>query len=87
MESNIQPRRAEGMEINEVADGYVVYDPIRDRVHYLNHTAVLIIELCTGAVPAGELPFLVQAAFGLPEAPVDEVNGCLDRLLQEGLIR
>ena len=57
------PRRAEGIEVNEVADGYIVYQASRDRVHYLNHTAVLVLEMCNGRVSAGQIP-------GLPEAGV-----------------
>jgi hypothetical protein len=85
MTSRLRP--AEGLEISEVADGYVVYDPARDRIHYLNHTAVLLLELCNGQVAAGELPGLVQRAYELPDPPLDEVTGCLQRLVDEGLVR
>ena len=80
------PRTVAGIQTNEVADGYVVYDPSRERVHYLNHTAVLILELCTGQTKAAHMPRLVQAAYDLPEAPVAEVMDCLEKLLQEGLV-
>src|SRR5262249_35525069 len=39
------PRHIEGLEINPVEDGFMIYRPDADRVHYLNHTAVLILEL------------------------------------------
>lgn len=87
MDPNGRPRVAEGIEISEVADGYVVYDPKKDRVHYLNQTAVLILELCTGEVSAGELPSLVQAAYDLSEPPEREVAECLRTLVEEGLVR
>jgi hypothetical protein len=80
-------RQVDGIEVNEVSDGYVIYDPVRDRAHYLNHTAVLLLELCTGRVSAGELPGLVQAAYGLPAPPEEEVFGCVGRLIDEGLLR
>jgi hypothetical protein len=80
------PRPVDGIQVNEVADGYVIYDPNRERVHYLNHTAVLLLELCTGQVKAGDLPGLLQRAYGLPEPPVAEVTECLRKLLQEGLV-
>lgn len=81
-----RPKLASGIEINKVADGYVVYDPERDRVHYLNHTAVMLLELCTGEVTAGELPELLQAAYELPEPPAVEVIGYLEKLFEEGLV-
>ncbi len=87
MDSNFRPRPSEGIEISEVADGYVIYDPKQDRVHYLNQTAVVVLELCNGQVTAGELPSLIQAAYDLPEPPVEEVAGCVQRLFEEGLVR
>jgi hypothetical protein len=80
------PRLVAGIQTNEIADGYVVYDPNRERVHYLNHTAVLVLEFCTGEVRAADMPGRVQAAYDLPEAPVAEVRECLETLFQEGLV-
>jgi hypothetical protein len=81
------PCQVDGIEINAVSDGYIVYQPDRDRVHYLNHTAVLVLELCNGQVAAGDIPGLVKTAYALPEAPTDEVADCLTKLDEEGLIR
>ena len=86
MDSDFRPRTTEGIEISEVADGYVIYDPKRDRVHYLNQTAAVVLELCNGQVTAGELVALIQDAYGLPEPPVEEVADCVQRLIEEGLI-
>lgn len=80
------PRLVAGIQTNEVADGYVVYDPARERVHYLNHTAVLVLEFCTGEVRAADMPGRVQTAYNLPEAPVAEVGECLETLFREGLV-
>jgi len=80
------PRQAQGVEINAVADGYLVYQPERDRVHYLNSTAALILELCNGRNAEADLPELLQAAFDLPAPPSDEVKACLEALRTEGLI-
>jgi hypothetical protein len=87
MDWDAYPRLSGQIEVNKVADGYIVYYPERDRVHYLNHTAVLVLELCTGDIRAGELPALLQAAYGLTEPPTDEVAQCLGKLLDEGLVR
>jgi hypothetical protein len=82
----IPPQTAAGIEINKGADGYVVYDPARQRVHYLNPTAVLLLEMCNGRVQAAELPSLLQVAYDLSESPVAEVAACLEKLFQEGLV-
>jgi len=86
MDSNFRPRPVEGIETNEIADGYVVYDPKQDRVHYLNQTAAVILELCNGRVTTGELVSLIQGAYSLIEPPVEEVADCVQRLIEEGLV-
>lgn len=82
-----RPSQARAVEINKVADGYIIYDPERDRVHYLNHTAVLVLELCTGEVRAQDIPELLRAAYDLSTSPTDEVAQCLTRFYEEGLVR
>lgn len=81
-----RPRKADGIEINEVAGGYVLYHTAFDRVHYLNHTAVIVLELCTGENDAATIAGFVQHAYELPEPPAAEVAACLDQLLREGLV-
>jgi hypothetical protein len=78
--------RADGLEVREVPDGFVVYHPARDRVHYLNHTAALVLELCTGAHTASGLAAIVQRAYDLPEPPEAEVGACVAQLRDEGLV-
>ena len=74
------------LEINAVADGYIVYQPDRDRVHYLNQTAALVLELCNGRNAEADLPELLRLAWDLPAPPVEEVAECLEALRKEGLI-
>ena len=80
------PKRVDGIEVNEVADGYIVYQATRDRVHYLNHTAVLVLEMCNGRVSAGQIPGFLKEAYDLAEPPTEEVAACLTKLLDEGLV-
>ena len=78
--------RGPGLEIDEVTDGFLVYQRDRERVHFLNATATLILESCDGTLEAAELPALVAAAFDLEAPPIDDVASCLQTLLQEGLL-
>src|SRR4029450_1449168 len=48
MNWNATFRRAEGLELREVSDGFVVYDARQDRLHYLNLTATMLLECCDG---------------------------------------
>ena len=84
---NEQPIIAEGININKVEDGYVIYQSEKDKVHYLNKTAVLVLEACTGGNSVTDIGSIVKEAYGLPEVPEKEVSDCLETLFQEGLIK
>lgn len=79
-------RQAPGLDFSEVLDGYLVYQAERDRLHYLNPTAAAILQMCDGSLPAADLAALLAAGFRLPAVPRDEVEGCLRKFLDEGLI-
>lgn len=81
------PRRVDGLEINPVEDGFMIYRPEADRVHYLNHTAVVILELSNGRNTPARIATLLKHAYGLPEAPRQEVAETLVKMTDEGLIR
>jgi hypothetical protein len=80
------PKAIDGLEINAVSDGYVVHDAIRNRIHYLNPTSAVILELCTGLLPARDMAELIRKTYELPEPPVADVMECLASLCREGLI-
>jgi hypothetical protein len=77
----------EGLDVNEVKDGLIVYEPDRDRVHYLNGTAAVVFLFCDGANDAEDIAGLVAKAYGLDEPPSDEVADCVTQLRSEGLVR
>jgi len=82
-----KPTQVPDLEINFVGDGYIIYQPAKDRMHSLNHTAAVVLELCTGANDEAEIARLLQQAYDLPEAPQNETRRCLESLFDEGLIR
>lgn len=86
MDWSLRLERAPGIEIRPAPDGVVVYDARCDRVHYLNRTAALLLESCDGALTAAELPAMLEAAFELESPPAADVESCLARLLDEGLL-
>lgn len=81
-----KPRRVEGLEAHEVDDGLIVFQPALDRVHYLNSTAAVVFELCTGERTEAEIEVLVGVAWELPEPPREEVQRCLAQLRDEGVV-
>ena len=80
------PRQSEGIEINRVADGFIIYQPADDRVHYLNQTAAVVFEFCNGRNSPQTIAEAVGDLFDLPQPPAREVADCLDDLSRKGLI-
>lgn len=80
------PSRIDGIDVVEVADGFVVYHPERDRVHFFNHTAAVVLELCDGTKSDADIISLTQRLYDLPEPPEAEVAQALTQLREEGLV-
>ena len=79
------PRRIDGLDISPAEEGFIIYQPDKDRVHFLNHTAVLVLELCDGNTSPAEIAELVRKAYSLPETPHEEVEAALAKMKDEGL--
>jgi len=78
--------RADGLDVNEVPDGYVIYHIASDRVHYLNKTAAIVFELCNGS-EANDIVARVGQMFSLDDETANEViEACIQSLLKEGLV-
>jgi len=79
--------QAENLEVNEVPDGYIIYQSARDRVHYLNRTAAIVFEFCDGERDTEDVVSRTAAAFELDAAGHAEIRACLDMLVKEGLVQ
>jgi hypothetical protein len=77
--------RASGLDVNEVPDGYIVYQVAADRVHYLNNTAAIVFELCDGARDTDDIVSRMKKIF--EGAADNEVEACIESLLKEGLVQ
>lgn len=79
-------RRIDGLDRNEIEDGYFISDTARGKVHFLNPTAAAVFELCDGEHDAEAIAAALAAAFGLATPPNADVETCLASLRDEGLI-
>jgi Coenzyme PQQ synthesis protein D (PqqD) len=82
-----RPARAGGLDISQVDDGYVVYDPATDLVHHLNQTAAMVLELCTGQDSVAEISAFLAGVFPAAEAVPDAVLSCVAQLRDLGVLR
>jgi hypothetical protein len=80
------PKVSEGLEIHEMDEGLIVYQDSTDRVHHLNHTAAVILELCDGTHSIVEIAQSVGKVFALAESPEIETEACIEGLVSEGLV-
>jgi hypothetical protein len=76
--------RGQDLDVNEVPDGYIIYQTAADRVHYLNNTAAVVFELCDGSRGAEDIVSRVSKMF--EGASESEIEDCIDNLLKEGLV-
>jgi hypothetical protein len=81
------PRRQDGVQLEEVADGFLIHQPEKKRVHYLNRTAALVLEMCDGETGKTEMAAALKELFDLTDPPLSEVEECLDSLRKQGLVR
>jgi Coenzyme PQQ synthesis protein D (PqqD) len=77
--------RAEGLDVNDVPDGYVIYQTAADRVHYLNRTAAIVFELCDSR-GVDDIIARVCQMFEVEGTAHGEIEACIQSLLKEGLV-
>jgi predicted TPR repeat methyltransferase len=72
------------MLLSPVEDGYVAYDPVRDRLHHLNPIAALVTELSDGSRSAETICELVSAL--LPEKSTETIHEWVREGINAGLL-
>lgn len=83
---NALPVRVTGIEVNDVADGLVVFVAATEQVHYLNSAASIVYELCDGTRSVSAITDEANAL--LPsESWALSVGTCLEDLIAKGLIQ
>lgn len=81
-----KPKQVGGLDISPAEDGYIVYEPDLDRVHFLSPVAVVILELCNGNNTEAEIVDLIRDGFGLQENPAEAVVETLAKMKAGGLL-
>jgi CO/xanthine dehydrogenase FAD-binding subunit len=81
-----RPVLSDTIEINPGADGYVIYDPETDRVHFANHTAALVLELCNGENTIADMAMALEAVYPSAGRLGAYVSDCVGSLRAEGIV-
>lgn len=82
-----RPRAVDGLEVTEVKDGLVVYDPERDRVHYLNVSAAVIFTFCDGGRDRQSIVEAAMKVFGADVISPHDVEACIAQLEDQRVLR
>lgn len=79
-------RRRDHLEITPAADGYLVRVPEGNAVTWLNRTAYLILQLCTGSNSDSAIAKALAGAFHLHWSPLIPVRAAIAELVTAGLV-
>lgn len=80
------PKRIHGLDVSLAEEGCIISREGTDRIYFVNPTAALILEFCTGENSVEQIADLVKQAYNLPHAPVDDTLAALKQLAAEGLL-
>jgi Coenzyme PQQ synthesis protein D (PqqD) len=81
-----KPKRVSNLDITAAEEGCIISRAGSDRISFVNRTAALILEFCTGESSVEQIADLVKQAYNLPQAPVDDTREALKQLDAEGLL-
>jgi PqqD family protein of HPr-rel-A system len=82
-----KPRVRQDLDVVELDDELVLYDPVRDEVHYLNSAAAIVFQLCDGSATVREMAGEIARPLGIPEKRIErQVRTLLKELRKVGLL-
>jgi len=81
-----QPEQAAGIDLAEYDWGFLVRQAEPLRVHQLNRTASVVLELCDGQTTVAEIAAGIADAFSLEAPPLAQVIACVDELRRAGVL-
>ena len=81
-----RPRRAAGIDTAELGGGLIVRQAGPPRVHQLNNTAAMVLELCDGRHTVAEIAAALAEAFTLDGPPLAEAAACVAELRRAGVL-
>jgi len=80
------PMRADDIDMVEVGEGVAIRRAGRERAHFVNYTAAIVLELCDGTKTDAEIADALGRLYDLPQPPEAEVADCLAQFRAEGLV-
>jgi hypothetical protein len=85
MRDDERPTLSTGVEVHRVEDGCVVWVPAADQVHFLNETAMLVLDQCDGQTEWSRMQAVFEEQWG-SGAPFDVREAILPSFESAGII-
>ncbi len=83
----MKPKLREGLYIREIKDEKALYDKETGTVHFLNHTAAFIAELCDGHHTTNDIVTELLKKYDVPhETAVKDVETVLNNLEENEIV-
>ena len=84
----LQPKARDDLIVREVAEDFVVYDPVKDYTALLNQTAAIVLEFCDGTMTADKITQEIASVFGVKiERVAPDVDAALKEFATHGFFQ
>jgi hypothetical protein len=82
------PRAVEGIDVRHAGGDVIVHDPANDKIHILNRSAGVVLDLCDGAHATEQIAAELSERTGAPpERVLEDVQAVLASFKQLRLVR
>lgn len=83
----VKPRARAALSVAEIDREAVVWDPVPEQLHYLNHSAALVFGLCDGRTTIAEMAEAIGDAYEMDPRELDgQIRPLLRQLREVGLL-
>ncbi len=82
-----KPRKKDNLEIKEVEEDLILYDPLKDAVFLLNNTAKIMLEMCDGNFTVLEMVDIISETLNLDRRKVlEDLKKSLNELRKKDIV-
>jgi len=81
-----KPKKTDGLEITDTEAGFAVFDPKNGKVHFLNNTGVIILEICDGNHSIDEVVGMIESSYSVTDVTKEEIRNYIENLYHENLL-
>lgn len=82
-----KPRKKSNLEIKEVEEDLIIYDPSKDAIFLLNKTAKIVLEMCDGNFSVKEMADIISQTLNLDKKEIlEDLKKSLNELRKKNIV-